>query len=51
MIFAVVIIVIPVMGLLVAFDYWHCRARTCRTGAPTPSIHYGHDDNQQRGQR
>jgi hypothetical protein len=28
MIIAVAAIVIPVMGALVAFDFWHCRART-----------------------
>jgi hypothetical protein len=27
MIIAGVLIAIPVMGLLVAFDFWHCRAR------------------------
>jgi hypothetical protein len=51
MIIAVVAIVIPVMGLLVAFDFWHCRARTGRSGASTPSLHYAHDDNPRRGQR
>jgi hypothetical protein len=33
MIFAVVLITVPVMGLLVAFDFLHCRARKGQSGA------------------
>lgn len=32
MILATVLITLPVMGLLVAFDFWHCRDRTDRLG-------------------
>jgi hypothetical protein len=33
MIVAVLLITVPVMGLLVAFDAWHCRARKGQSGA------------------
>jgi heme/copper-type cytochrome/quinol oxidase subunit 2 len=32
MIVVVVLITVPVMGLLVAFDAWHCRARKPHSG-------------------
>lgn len=30
MILATILITLPVMGLLVGFDFWHCRARNVR---------------------
>lgn len=33
MILATILITLPVMGLLVGFDFWHCRARNDGRGA------------------